>query len=90
MKVERNVEEDENDNEPWWCRHVDFCYNKNQRILATSNKGTMLFKTLIHQECHVKIYGMEKLQMGSNLKHIKKTKVKTKTQQNKSFVIVAM
>lgn len=50
----------------------------------------MLFKTLIHQECHVKNYGMEKLQMGSNLKHIKKTKVKTKTQQNKSFVIVAM
>jgi hypothetical protein len=50
------------------------------------NRGTMLYKTLIHQECHVKKYGMEKLQMGSNLKHIKKTK----TQQNKSFVIVTM
>ncbi len=28
---------------------LTLCYNKNQRILATSNKkGTMLFKTLIH------------------------------------------
>lgn len=52
------------------------------------NRGTMLYKTLIHQEYQLKKYWIGKLQMGSNLKHIKKTKVKTKTQQNKSFFLL--
>ncbi len=29
-KCNESRKEYENDNEPWWCMHVDFCYNKNQ------------------------------------------------------------
>ncbi len=63
-----------NGNEHWQCKHVDFRYNKKQRILVTNNKGTMLFKTFIHQECHVIEYGIKKLEMGSNLVPHKKKK----------------
>jgi len=31
-KIKSKIKQ-KNGNEHWWCKHVDFCYNKKQRIL---------------------------------------------------------
>jgi len=68
-KIKSKIKQ-KNGNERWWCKHVDFCYNKKQRILVANNRGTMLLKTFICQECHV----IKKSQMESNLEPHKKKK----------------